>query len=437
MGVRRLLPSLVLVSAGLLAAVCAAALPEKLSITGFAAGRAVSVESQPSWLDGGFGRLGVGADIDDDETTLGLGQLHLALDWELSRFFGTYAHGRLREAPGAGEEAGLVEAYIYGSVPFGASNMLRLRLGHFFLPTSQENVEVAWSSPYTLTYSTINSWIAEEVRLTGLLAETTLAVGDIDELRLGVSPFGGNDTSGTLLAWRGWGLGDRLAVYDEVLPLPPFGFLEPERNFAPQLDDGTRPFGEDLDGRVGWAGFLRWQRPQKARVQWTHYDNRGDRDLYDVDPTRGGGEYAWETDFDLLGFQVHPSSTFSLLGERMEGSTGMGFGPEPYVQLDFESAYFLASYRPGDVRISLRWETFETVDRDRKERYDNNEDGEAWTLAVFWEPGPALRLGVELLDVDAERGPLRVSPEAPFPDGFDFTPDARAVTLELRYYLDF
>ena len=75
-----------------------------------------------------------------------------------------------------------------------------------------------------------------------------------------------------------------------------------------------------------------------------------------------------------------------------------------YVQLDMEATYLLASYRPGDFRVTLRYDAFETVDRDAMGGADdNNEDGQAWTLAFFWEPDAALRLGIELLDLDADR----------------------------------
>ena len=37
-----------------------------------------------------------------------------------------------------------------------------------FLPTSRENVDPLWQSPYTLTLSSLNTWIGEEVRLAGL-----------------------------------------------------------------------------------------------------------------------------------------------------------------------------------------------------------------------------------------------------------------------------
>ena len=160
-----------------------------------------------------------------ETSSFGLAKLHLALDWQASPRFGAYLHAVARAEPsrGGGEELGVVEAYLHGELDLGATSALRLRLGHFLLPTSRENVEVAWSSPYTLSFSALNTWIGEEMRLSGLLSEVAwpLPRTAADELRLGASIYGGNDASGTLLAWRGWGMGDRITAFREVVPLPP------------------------------------------------------------------------------------------------------------------------------------------------------------------------------------------------------------------------
>lgn len=108
----------------------------------------------------------------------------------------------------------------------------------------------------------------------------------------------------------------------------------------------------------------------------------------------------------------------------------MGDVAGPHVQADLEVAYLLASWRPRSWRFTLRYDRFETRDRDRSPADDNDEDGEAWTVALFWEPRADLRLGLELVDLDARR------PEAAA-SGFDPDTDARSVSLELRYYFDF
>ena len=404
---------------------------EGLSLQGFAAVRGSWTEGQPSWLEGGFGHLPFGAETVDDNDVSALGKLHLVLGWENSaETFGVHLHTAAREEPSAhlGSDIGLVEAFVHGGLELRRADILRYKVGLFILPTSRENVEAAWASPYTLSFSALNAWIGEEVRLTGALLEHTFAVGTIDGLRLGASVFGGNDTAGTLLAWRGWVPGDRLTLGGEVLPLPPLRGLQPGGGFEAQLDRGTQPFTDDLDGRAGWAAYARWQRPQTAVVQLTHYDNRADRALHDGP----GYQYAWRTQFDLLGVEVHPHPEVVLLGEHLQGKTGMGDRTTTaFVDADIEATYLLASWRPGRFRLSARWESFETLNRDTSRAYDLNDgNGEAFTLSLFWDVRRDLRLGFEALHLDADR---------PVASTVGFDPDTGGdmITFEVRYYLGF
>ena len=393
-----------------------------LTVQGYAALRGVGVNSQPSWRDGAFGRVTVGATSSEDDDSYAVGKLHLALDWQPSPFFGAYVHvaGRAEPSQVDGEELGVIEAFLHASVPAGGSGSLNFQLGHFFLPTSRENVELAWSSPYTLTLSALNSWVGEEMRLTGLKTEYQLDTGSNSQLRFGASAFGGNDSGGALLAWRGWAFGDRLTAFGEVVPLPPIRSLARDGVFYKQRNDGTKPFEDDLDGRVGWAAFARWRHSDRALVQVSRYDNRGDRALYQ-------GEYAWRTQLDIVGVELRPYDNWTLAGELMDGSTGMGLVLPTKVQADFEAAYLLASWHHRGWRTTLRYDTFEVVDVDGPAADVNDEDGDAWTFAVFYEPRDSLRLGLELSSIDADR-------PAAAHNGFDPDTGADSVKLELRYY---
>ena len=396
----------------------------ELQLDGFVAAQGVASRSPASWLSGGFGRLasGEGTALEpDDDATDALGQLHLALRWQMSPRFSAFVHGvaRAESSDDLGDAAGLVEAYLQGDWVLRQRHLLRFRLGHFFLPSSKENVELGWSSPYTLTFSALNSWIGEETRLTGLLGEYTHTLAGEDRLTAGLSVFGGNDTNGTLLAWRGWTVGDRLSGFGEVLPLPPLEIFEPGSAFELQRTDGTKPFSDDLDGRAGWAGFLRWQRGPFAAAQLTHYDNRGDHNLYD-------GQYAWDTQMNILGFEAHPG-TWSLVGEHMDGSSAMGFFGLSKVDIDFEASYGLVSWQPGPLRLTVRYDRFEVVDRDPITIDNNNEDGEGWTVAAFWEPTRSLRLGLEVLELDVHRPALAAYSFEPQSEG-------QSLKLELRWY---
>lgn len=414
------------------------------SVSGHALLRGQGVESTRSWRDGGFGRLDLGDDPgtrSDDTRGALLGKLHLAVDWRNDPpldpeddsptvTVGAHLHAVARAEPSSvrGRDLGLVEAYLEASRFVGDADRIVARAGHFLLSTSRENLEPAWGSPYSSTFSALNSWIAEEVRPTGVEVEYHRAVGAIDTLRFSAAVFGGNDTAGTLLAWRGWALGDRLSGFGETLPLPPLPGLDDQGGFAPQRDDGTRPLGEDLDGRAGWAASVHWERPGRAGLQWTRYDNRGDRELHG---DKGREEYAWATRFDLVGADWH-SGAWTFATEWMVGSTGMGRLDGAAVRADFEASYALASWGRLPWRVTLRVDEFETIERDGTVVYDPNDgSGRAVLLALAWEPvDRPLRLTVELLDLEAERAVTAFVDDAPR----DL--DARSVLVEIRTFLD-
>lgn len=376
-------------------------------LSGFLTARAASVTSQPSWLDGGFGRYPIGAASARDSAFRANGLLQLGADWTPSAWFTAHAQGlaRLEPSGSKGRRAGLVEAYaeLHGE-------SWRLRAGQFFLPTSRENSGPLWTSPYTITWSALNTWIGEEVRPVGADVQWSPSF----YLTAGATAFRDNDTSGALLAWRGWSFGNRLSVYNEVLPLPPLFSLPIG---FPGQRAGTIPFERDLDGRLGYSVRARFTLPERANVQLTRVDNRGDRRLHN-------GEYAWRTRFDMIGGQLGTTSPTTLLAEYAWGTTGMGKPPN-FVDARFYAGYLLVSHKAARLRTSARIDVFGTSDRDGVLE-KNQEHGIGWTLAAFYEPNDHLRTGLEYSSVSAQR-PAAVQ------SGFDGNTDGRTVTLELRW----
>ncbi|HVR44901.1 MAG TPA: hypothetical protein VMS56_15825, partial [Thermoanaerobaculia bacterium] len=192
----------------------------ELHLDAIVSGRAGVADGDRSWLEGGWGKSGFGGDEDESSRTSLLGDVRLGLDWRPADRFGIVLTGVVRAEPSRyeGEAAGVTEAYAEGLLFFKQADRLRVRVGMFFLPTSLENTGPMWSSPYTISYSAINSWIGEEVRPIGL--DLDYRIEGATRLSLGGTVFVGNDTMGTLLAWRGWSMHDRVSVFDEVLPLP-------------------------------------------------------------------------------------------------------------------------------------------------------------------------------------------------------------------------
>lgn len=364
-------------------------------------GQWLSIRDSDSWLEGGFGVLAEGEDGQPSDSLRG--SIATSIEWDIGDRFATHLHLLGSSAQGRRDaSAGIVEAFLQLDLldleeRSGApSHHLRLRLGTAFLPTTFENVAPLWRSPYAVSSSALTNWIGEEFRPSGLQVEYRNQHRHGWSSRFGTALFGGTDSAGALIAWRGWGPGDRLTLWDEVVPLPALPSLGEDGLFAPQRSDGTKPFGRDLDGRLGWAAWAGATAPGGSSAQATWVDTRGDRDLHH-------GEYAWDSQFAIVGGEVPIGRSGLLAAEWMWGSTAMQPGPQPRVDIDFSTWYLLANREVGRWQTTLRYEAFENTDR---AHYPGTEpadqDGHAWTLAAGVQLGH-LNLRLEWLDVDSER----------------------------------
>lgn len=389
---------------------------QTVPVDGIFWGRAIATEGRPSWLQGDFGRLSEGASSPGDRDATFRGSAQVGLGWKPGERFRLHVHGVAWAEPAAdgGTRAGVTEAFAQFREELSPGTSVLARVGLLFPGTSRENVGPLWSSPYTLTLSALNTWTAEELRLTGLEALVTVPLLG-GEAQLAGTAFGVNDTLGALLAWRGWTMSDRLTSLGEVLPLPALTSLTAGGGFAEQRDDGTRPF-EELDGRLGWQARARWERPGRAVIDLAALDNRGDRLLH-------RGQYSWQTRFWSAGGELHLGS-FTLAGEAASGDTGMGRRDAIHVDVDFRAGYLLASWASGKARLTARYDRFENVDRDGRAE-PNDDRGEGWTFAGFWSAGERVRIGIEWLDVRADRPAAAAS-------GFDPNTDGRRLAFETR-----
>ena len=392
---------------------------ETFSLRGIVNGRGAHSTGYSSWIEGGFGHLDSGGKAPREGRADAFATAQLAVEWRPTTWLTAHAHGLGRAEPSrfGGSRGGLVAAWVEGHFERGAHDF-QLRAGQFFLPTSRENVGDLWSSPYTLSFSALNTWIGEEVRPLGVDAQWRLLTSSV-VATTGVTIFRSNDSMGALLGWRGWSIGDRLPVYNEVVPLPPLTSLR--TMFVNQRADGSKPFGPDLDGRDGFAGRLRLTWPERAVLQYTRVDNRGDRRLY-------RGEYAWDTRFHLLAGEIGRSESTIAAAEYMTGSTGMGFPPGGFVDADFYAAYLLVSHKSGRQRFSFRYDTFQTEEKDFSPAERNDEHGRAWTLAWLVDITKSIRGAIEFTQLTGNRVAIGDM-------GFDPTIDGRSVSVEVRYSL--
>ncbi len=411
---------LVAVVVGGLGLLAAGPLRAEWTTDGFVAARLGLADAQPGWIDGGQGRFlggrgggnGTGTDYNGGLEGRLLLHYEAGLEWSAQLHLGARADSRSEV-----RHAGLIEAHLDRRW-FAPDQRWQLRLGQFFLPTSQENIERGWVSPYSLTNSALNSWVGEEFRPIGADLSWRRDLTDDRNLELAATVFGGNDSSGALLAWRGFAWHDRLGYYGETVPLPSLFSLRDPAIFGVQRSEGTKPFGPDLDGRPGYAFRLRFG---DALTRWhlSLIDNRGDLDLHK-------GEYAWRTRFALGGWEHNAlAEGWGFAAEVLGGDSRMGARGGPKAHIRFHTAYLLASYGDEPWRYTIRIEGFNIDDIDQTIAENNDESGHAITLAALRHFN-VWRLGAEYLYIDGKR------PAAAF-EGLPLQTGGHQLRVEARY----
>lgn len=314
--------------------------------------------------------------------------------------FGFFTH---LQATNEGESIhgkfGVVELYGYYGLPLDDERSLTFTAGQFFIPTSMENTDDFWDSPYTNNYSALNTWIAQEVRPVGLEIrfDSVPEVSHKTAWGVGAMGFIGNDAQGAMLTWKGWSIGRHKSVYGEVLRLPELHHLQ-EGVFYKQRDDGTKPFGRDLDHNIGYIGHAYWSPNADFTVKLTYLDSQGDGHLY-------RGEYAWANYFTIVGLKWRVNERWTVLSESMFGRTAMGYPKRKGTAVDFDTTYLLVSYKREQWDYTMRLEKFDAVDRANMPR-ESDDSGKAWTLAAKWQAfgKPWSIIGEWLyIDVDGQR----------------------------------
>lgn len=321
-------------------------------------------DGDPSALDQGLGKLRAGEDrlsITADATVVWAGDLSERIRAVASIDIGSDT----RPAAGLGElylklRPDLVDAWKVSG-----------RAGLFFPPVSLEHDGDDWSLSRTLTPSAVNTWIAEEVKTTGVEASLRGAIGD-QPISFTAAAFVGNDTSGALLAFRGWALHDVRATVGGTFALP-----EVPAMFAAQQADRTRPVGE-VDGRIGSYGQVEWSPSDTISLSLFAYDNNGDETSLE------DGQYAWRTRFSQAAIHWDAYEGGEVLVQAMTGETRMGgrIGSQSPADVGFVAAYGLLAQDIGEGTATLRLDYFAVSDRSFKDLDNNAENG--WSASMSW-----------------------------------------------------
>ena len=300
----------------------------------------------------------------------------------------------------------VTEAYLeWRPVPTSA-NQHTFRFGAIYPPFSLENSDVGWGSPFSTSWSSINTWLGEEIRPIG--AEWRVRrrlgfAGSPHELGAFVAGFYGNDPAGTFLFWRGFALHDRQTRLNDVLPMPPMPIFGAGGAVVGLTEQSVEPI-EEIDDDPGYYAGVEWRYARRALVQLAYYDNRADPESY------RDGQWAWHTSFAHLAAQIDLPGGFGLMSQWLNGETYWLIGVTPtglttpftdLVEDEFESQYLMLTKRFASAhRISARYDTFDFL----REAIDLTVDsGHAWTLAYEYEATPSLGLAFEWLTIDSMR----------------------------------
>jgi hypothetical protein len=355
--------------------------------------RLVAVNGEKSWLDRGFGKLRSGRD-GNWQVGPQLGNADLIWQPQFTWSLGATVVGALQG--GARTQAGLSQAYLSYKPLRGQKVAFSARAGLMWPPVSLEHEGADWHVADSITPSAINSWIGEEVR--PLALEGTVAANPVGHnLRATAALFAANDTSGTLLTFRGWALHDTTTLAFHHQPLPPL-----DEDIAAYQARYTTPLldvGPGFAHRPGYYAKLAWQPPIAVRFELFRYDNRADPEAVDRH-----FEWGWRTRFNNVGLVADLGSGTELKAQALQGTTRMGFTDEGrrWVNNRFRSAFALLTHKFGAVGIAVRAEAFDTRNHGTDVGDEYNDSGWSAMIAGKREWGPFTGL-VELLHISSKR----------------------------------
>ena len=314
------------------------------TVQGLVQVQAGAFDGVASWTRGGFGK-----------TVFGGGSSLLATGEAVWRPDLSDAVSLVVDAvaqPRFGPELGLGEGYIlYKPIPTSALR-IQGRAGLLYAPLSLEHDSAPgepWSVQDVITPSAINSWAGEELKTLGIEGQVK-RVSDTATIGLTLGLFGDNDTSGTLLALRGWSFSNLVSTSSSRLRLPPLSdYVDPVQA------DRTKPV-TSVDGRIG--GYVKAEASDRsgASLNGFYYDNNADLG------SENHGQWAWRTRFVGLG-AVYPIAPFAILnGQVVDGRTKARLGETDGYPFDvaFKAAYVKLTVAAGAEKFSTRIDAFET-----------------------------------------------------------------------------
>ena len=357
-------------------------------------GRLLNSDGTTSFVDGGLGALRFGA----DRSGVALGRARFALDQALGQILtlkiDASAWGDHDKNP-----VDLTEAYLEARPYPVAGFRTRVKAGAFYAPISLENRSGGWESPYTLSSSALNSWVAEELRTIGLEASVDwlgTRLGHDFDLGVTGAVYGWNEPAGVSLATHGFAIDDRQTTLFGRIGKPGAG---PVRGFE---------VFHEIDGRAGTYVGLEGRYLDRITVRALHYNNNADPGAND--PVQH--VHAWQTCFDTAGLRVESESGWTAIVQWMQGETYIEPAPARELEWDFRTAYLLLSKRIGKHTLSARYDDFTVAPVPPVTQ--GNQTGHATTVDYRYEWSARWRLTLEWVQVRSGQSTRVAYGEAPF-----------------------
>ncbi|WP_421974765.1 hypothetical protein [Pseudoalteromonas sp. SSM20] len=352
----------------------------------------VASDDSESYLAGNYGKYRF-----NDGSGLALGQLGAHLDLE---FNSTWSATVVANAfANKGNSAiGITEGYLnYKSLPTSSGWRIKSKLGVFYPTISFENVATAWSTPYSLTSSSLNNWVGEELRNTGInlsLEKLGKFSNSKHDFSADVSLFKNNDPAGAMLAWHGWTIGSRQTLLHEKLIVQDFPARNAKLKFQAAESD---PFLE-LDDRFGLHISANWKYDNKLKLNFGFYDNFAKEGVVE------NGQYTWTTEFIHSALKYRFAKEWEVIAQYMQGNTYM---TSPYkekvVDNDFDNAFVMLRHFWSNHHIAARFEHFNVDDLDDLWGDNNNEQGNAFSFAYRYKLSKQSFLLTEFNYIDSHR----------------------------------
>ena len=336
--------------------------------------RLVGADAPTSVPDGGLGVLRYG----DNRDGLQLGRARLAVSQDFGELL-TFKADASAWGQHDRNPIDFTEAYLQlHPYPWGDWRA-RVKLGAFYAPMSLENRADGWESPYTLSSSAMDSWVAQELRTIG--AELKLEwlgthSGHDFDVTAAFGVYGWNEAAGAAIANSGFTITDWQGTL--------LGRVGRPNSLAGEIDEYHQ-----FDNRVGTYVGLEVHYLDRVTLEGLHYDNHADPAIDD----EVTNIYAWQTQFDTVGLRAETDAGWTAIVQWMAGTTYVD--PEEFglLRWDFVTRYVLISKRSARNTLSARYDDFSVSARQAYPLGDQR--GHALTLAYRFEANEHWRFTLE------------------------------------------